>query len=1016
MVLSNEIITQFAKLTAVKDTGKKDTTVYGTAVKYNGGIYVKIDGSDLLTPINTVTSVEEGERVLVTIKDHNAIVTGNLSNPSASTSTVTNVVQDVSSLKDVVADKVSVSELEAINATIENLKVNKAEVNDLKATNAEITTLKANKADIKDLTAINATITNLTAIKADIVDLNATNATIDTLKATVAEIDTLVSGNISSDNIQTGGITGDNLNMQTIFVNDANIMNVNANKINAGTINTNLIDIQSTSGNLYMKDNTIQIKDSTRVRVQIGKDATDDYSMSVWDNAGNLMFDARGLTADAIKKEIIRNDMISANANISGDKLDINSVITEVNTNGSVTLKSSKVKLDSLGQTLDVAFSALKTQSDATKTKTDSNTTQIGIEQGRINTLIQNTTIVKDGTTVQLKDEYSKLDQTVKGLSSTVGTHTTELSGLTTKVSTNTSSIKQLNDSIKLKVEATDIDKAVEGIVIGGRNLILTDKLKDTNSTINTSRFVSSGTVTFDCAAAYDGIFVTFDVIEPNTEYTLSYTLTKNSGVLTNIGGHCYPTWTNNKFYINDVDTGTNYSVAKIIADSTESYKIKVVFTTPATIPADINAERIYIQPNRGLTTSVSVTVGNFKMEKGNKVTDWSPAPEDVNNSINKVTSKVSEISADLSGITSRVSTVEKDVSTVSGDIKSLSTRMSSAESKITDKAIINTVSSSITSAIDKVEIGGRNLLDGTNEDLQAYSTGQYYQKISDQIPLSELGLKPGDNVTFRVYLKPTANKGARARITYFYGADETSTTYKLAQGNIIELGEEGYSTVTTTLSDDAIDKGLHVDIQSADSSNTISAIGEYKKAKLEKGVKATDWTPSPDDIDKNIRDTEEALNSNIDSAVDDVSKAVSGAMAENYTPNSEFLSFSEKVESQLKQTSNDITASFTTVNSYTKEVEGKVQAFQDTVSNYIRFDNAGMEMGVEGSAFISRLDNTKLAFCQNGTEVAYISNNKMVITTADIDDELRIGDSTNGFFVWTQGRNGNLTLKWSDK
>ena len=42
------------------------------------------------------------------------------------------------------------------------------------------------------------------------------------------------------------------------------------------------------------------------------KDASNDYSMSVWDSSGKLMFDARGLKADAIKDSIIRNDMISS--------------------------------------------------------------------------------------------------------------------------------------------------------------------------------------------------------------------------------------------------------------------------------------------------------------------------------------------------------------------------------------------------------------------------------------------------------------------------------------------------------------------------------------------------------------------------------------------------------------------------------------------------------------------------------------------------------------------------------
>ena len=79
------------------------------------------------------------------------------------------------------------------------------------------------------------------------------------------------------------------------------IDSLNANKITAGQINTALVRVSSASGNLVINDNTIQIRDANRVRVQIGKNAFNDYSMSVWDSNGKLMFDARGLKADAIK-------------------------------------------------------------------------------------------------------------------------------------------------------------------------------------------------------------------------------------------------------------------------------------------------------------------------------------------------------------------------------------------------------------------------------------------------------------------------------------------------------------------------------------------------------------------------------------------------------------------------------------------------------------------------------------------------------------------------------------------
>lgn len=89
MALSNELISQFAKIAKNNDKKtKSEKIVYGTVVELNGSKYVQIDGSDLFTPIVSTASVEPNERVTVMIKNHTAIVTGNLSNPSASSSEV----------------------------------------------------------------------------------------------------------------------------------------------------------------------------------------------------------------------------------------------------------------------------------------------------------------------------------------------------------------------------------------------------------------------------------------------------------------------------------------------------------------------------------------------------------------------------------------------------------------------------------------------------------------------------------------------------------------------------------------------------------------------------------------------------------------------------------------------------------------------------------------------------------------------------------------------------------------
>ena len=120
MALSSDLISQFVKVTNDKTETKKESTVYGTAVELNGSMYVRIDGSELLTPVETTVDMKNGERVTVEIKNHTATVTGNISSPAARTGTVKDVdkkVDDVSSqitnFEILVSDMVSTDELNA---------------------------------------------------------------------------------------------------------------------------------------------------------------------------------------------------------------------------------------------------------------------------------------------------------------------------------------------------------------------------------------------------------------------------------------------------------------------------------------------------------------------------------------------------------------------------------------------------------------------------------------------------------------------------------------------------------------------------------------------------------------------------------------------------------------------------------------------------------------------------------------------------------------------------------------
>jgi hypothetical protein len=140
MVLSNDLLAEFAKITNDRERDKgKEAVLYGTIVEDGGVFYVKIDGSDLITPISSTANVKNGERVTVMLKNHTAIVTGNLTSPSAS-------IVDIGDISDaagkiIVGFEVRLSEVEgSIGSNTERITISESTIRQLVDSIATIVT------------------------------------------------------------------------------------------------------------------------------------------------------------------------------------------------------------------------------------------------------------------------------------------------------------------------------------------------------------------------------------------------------------------------------------------------------------------------------------------------------------------------------------------------------------------------------------------------------------------------------------------------------------------------------------------------------------------------------------------------------------------------------------------------------------------------------------------------------------------------------------------------------------
>ena len=221
MGVSTELINQFVRVTSDKKTRVSESIVLGTVVIDNGKAFAKIDGSTTLTPIKTTTSVNDGDRVTVLIKDHTATITGNITSPSLDKGGVSDEVSDqISEFEIIITD-----EIVAQNGKIDNLISENIIIKDtLYAANAEIENLIAQNVDIKG---------KLTATEAEIKTIKAEYLTVETAKITFATIEHLEVTDAKINNLTANFGEFADLTAEKFTAVNADIKNLKVDKLSA---------------------------------------------------------------------------------------------------------------------------------------------------------------------------------------------------------------------------------------------------------------------------------------------------------------------------------------------------------------------------------------------------------------------------------------------------------------------------------------------------------------------------------------------------------------------------------------------------------------------------------------------------------------------------------------------------------------------------------------------------------------------------------------------------------------
>ena len=828
-------------------------------------------------------------------------------------------------------EKADITELHAQKAEIENLVAEKAEIEDLKATNAQIENLKANKADIDDLHATNATIGELQANKADITELNVVKGSIEhletevaeigTLKSDIADIEHILAGNITADNIQTGAITAGSGIIADGAIGNAQISQIDAGKIEAGTIDTSKVTIQGSNGHLRLKGNRMQVFEGTgnqaKERVSVG-DVNGDgtkFGLRVRGADGQtILLDENGVTSEGITDGSITNDKISDNAEIDGAKLNINSVVSKINEDGTETIQGTKIEVD--GTTLNTKLSSITTKqtedsnritqaqsqitanANAIKLKVDEqtyttdkkdmtsklekNTSEISTMKGQIALKVEQTDIENaknelEGT-IDIKIDSAKADikittdaisQNVSNLSQTVSTKAdgSTVSSLNSKVSSLETSV----NGISGKVTSLEKTTTTLGTQVNTANTNASSALNKANSATTTANNAQNTANTNKSNITnLQGEVSTVKSNVASLEVTTSGISQKVSSVESTTATLSGKVNTANNNAINALNKANS---ANTLADS----KAKVFTTTP-TVPYKVGD--LWVQGTNGdvmkcKTARASGSYTASDWEKASKYTDDTKANAvdgkvtTLQGTVNTTNSKVATLETNLNGITQRVSSTESTTATLTTKVNTIegtaNTAKSTADSAKTTATNAQNSANSANSKIEGLQIGGRNLI----RNSQNYSNwlGENGTTVStidnSNEPTKILQVTTNSSASGHVKINVSNYTKGKEYILSFYAKN-------ISGDKTINFEPHGGPVYSVTSTSEWVQYKVKI-IPNLNWSSISpyfyfnnknnTSVFQIKNVKLEEGNKATDWTPAPEDVDG-------AINS-VDSKVD---------------------------------------------------------------------------------------------------------------------------------------------------
>lgn len=821
------------------------------------------------------------------------------------------------------ADLITVNKALINKLDVDTAKITYATITNLNATNASIDNLKVNKLDVTYADIINANVKNLKAANAEITQLKANSLTADIANLKYAQIDFAnVKGQVVTTSlIKDGAVTNEK------------VQSLSANKLTAGTIDAGKIRVT----NLNADNITAGTINGKRI--------------------GNGSINLDKLSEEVPTKEYLDKVQDELQGQIDGNiETFTKTEIPTLNNDPAVNWTDNVTRKKHIGDICYVVNPASSADGYSYRFA----------DTGTLEAPNYEWVLIKDSDVTKALQDIININGEITGIKN----FNVEVSSWKTDTSEELSSLKKRTTTIETDYSTKqDVTDKINGIQVGGTNMLLWTTTMPGKFSTDSSGASSKGTVSYQS----DGSAL---VTNNNSNFRFQY----HPDVSVMIGS----TYVVSAYY-KDV-SGTQEHQFQIVYQSTtgkytdfhgvtgtrevengwkQSY---LVFTIPNTIKTT-RLITVYLRSGADYTLyNHSYYIKNVKLELGNKVTTWSPAPEDVVDAINtkvsttvfnEVKQTVDENSANITKMTETIKTKadgstvttltntvnsvkqtadsnSSSISTLSTTVSKLSNTVSNQGSSITQLqgSITNKVwKTDITESVNNLQVGGRNLLKGTHktEVTYTYPTSSSVDKGNwvTTVPLD------ADYYTLSFWAKST-KAGDRIRI-HFYNPSN-SVLQQASQGQTHVSGD---GTCDFVLSTTLTHYWVTYRLQTKNSTRNVaiprlfagwgSGTLTFKWEKVEEGTKATSWSPAPEDVDSSIS----AVNNKVTTVSNQYTTLNQTVNSISATVNSHTSQIATKADNSTVTTINNKVTSLTTDLSGFKTTVSDTYATKSSLSNY---------------------------------------------------------------------------------